>query len=200
MRVRIVYDNKAMEGMKKAWGFSCLIEHGIRILFDTGGNGDIFLHNLQKMNIDVSEIDAIFISHDHWDHVTGLKAIDFAGPIYVPSSSKIDGIRLDKGEFLPGFISTGTINGEHSLLVKSNGKILIFTGCSHNGVENVIKTAERYGEIYGIIGGFHDFERVEILKNYRMVMPCHCTRLKEKIERFDNAIECMAGKVVEIEL
>jgi len=198
MKIEILYDNKAMEGLKKAWGFSCLISHGINLLFDTGGNGKILLHNMKKMGVSLKDIDAIFISHDHWDHTGGLKALNFEGEIYVPSSSKIKGVRIGEGEFLPDFISTGEKNGEHSLIVNNNGKLILFTGCSHNGVENVIETAEKYGKIYGIIGGFHDFENIDVLKKYKMVMPCHCTRLKEKIERFDNAIECMAGKVVEI--
>ena len=198
MRIKIIYDNKAGKEMKKAWGFSCLIQHSINILFDTGGDGNIFLHNMQKMGIGNKDIDAIFISHDHWDHVAGLKVLNFSGPIYVPSSSKIDGIKLEEGEFLSGFYSTGDINGEHSLIVDDNGKLVVFTGCSHNGVENVLRIAEKYGEVYGIIGGFHDFEKIEILRNYRIVMPCHCTKKKEEIEKFDNAIECMAGKVVEI--
>jgi len=198
MRVKIIYDNKAMKGLKEGWGFSCLIEGRKNILFDTGGNAEIFMHNMKVMGVKKENIDAIFISHDHWDHVAGLEVLDFKGPIYVSPSSKIDGIKIDEGEFLPGFFSTGEINGEHSLIVEDNGKLVIFTGCSHNGLENVLNKAKKYGKVYGVIGGFHDFEYIEILRDYEMVMPCHCTKLKESIEKFDNAIECMAGKVMEI--
>ena len=198
MKVKIIYDNKAMEGFKKAWGFSCLIEHNINLLFDTGGRCGILKHNLDKFGIDLKKIDAIFISHSHWDHAGGLKKLKFDGKIFVPPSSKLEGIRVGNEEFLPNFISTGEINGEQSLIVKDGEKLIIFTGCSHNGLENVIKVAEKYGKIYGIIGGFHDFKNIDILSKFPLVMPCHCTKLKRQIEAFPNALECMAGKEVEL--
>jgi len=198
MRVKIIYDNKAMKGFKKAWGFSCLIEHNINLLFDTGGKYSILKHNLDKFGVDLKEIDAIFISHSHWDHAGGLEKLRFDRKIFVPPSSKLKGIRVGNEEFLPNFISTGEINGEQSLIVKDDEKLIIFTGCSHNGLENVIKIAEKYGKIYGIIGGFHDFKNIDILGKFSLVMPCHCTKLKRQIEAFPNALECMAGKEVEV--
>ncbi len=198
MRVKIIYDNKAMKGFKKAWGFSCLIEHNINLLFDTGGKYSILKHNLDKFGVDLKEIDAIFISHSHWDHAGGLEKLRFDRKIFVPPSSKLKGIRVGNEEFLPNFISTGEINGEQSLIVKDGEKLIIFTGCSHNGLENVIKIAEKYGKIYGIIGGFHDFKNIDILGKFSLVMPCHCTKLKRQIEAFPNALECMAGKEVEV--
>ena len=122
----------------------------------------------------------------------------FDRKIFVPPSSKLKGIRVGNEEFLPNFISTGEINGEQSLIVKDGEKLIIFTGCSHNGLENVIKIAEKYGKIYGIIGGFHDFKNIDILARFSLVMPCHCTKLKRQIEAFPNALECMAGKEVEV--
>lgn len=122
----------------------------------------------------------------------------FNEKIYVPPSSDLEGERVGNEEFLPDFISTGEINGEQSLIVKNEDKITIFTGCSHNGLKNVIKIAEKYGKIYAIIGGFHDFKEIELLKRYNLIMPCHCTKLKDEIESFPNAVKCMAGKVVRI--
>ena len=72
MNIKILYDNKAREGFKSAWGFSCLIEADEKILFDTGGDGSILQHNMQKFNINPRDIDRIVISHDHWDHTGGL--------------------------------------------------------------------------------------------------------------------------------
>lgn len=201
MIVKIVYDNKAMHGFKASWGFSCFISHKINLLFDTGWRYSILKHNMEKLGISIDDIDAIFISHNHWDHAGGLKKLKFKGKIpkiYVPPSSNLDGIKLGNEEFFPNFISTGEINGEQSLIVRQGDKLIIFTGCSHNGLKNVIKIAEKYGSIYGIIGGFHDFDEIEILKKYKLIMPCHCTKLKRQIEAFSNAIECKAGKVIEI--
>ncbi len=203
MIIKIVYDNKAMHGFKASWGFSCFIEHDINLLFDTGWRYSVLRHNMEKLGISINDIDAIFISHSHWDHAGGLKKLKLElefdkTKIYVPPSSNLEGIKISNEEFLPNFISTGEINGEQSLIVRDKDKIVIFTGCSHNGLKNVIKIAEKYGSIYGIIGGFHDFREIDILKKYKIVMPCHCTKLKKEIETFPNAIECMAGKVIEI--
>lgn len=55
-------------------------EHGIsmyiefkkkKILFDTGQT-DLFLRNAEKMNIDLSQVDYLFISHAHADHGGGI--------------------------------------------------------------------------------------------------------------------------------
>ena len=52
------------------WGISYLI--GQDLLFDTFGDPYVFLRNAEKMNIDLSKIKHIVISHDHWDHISGL--------------------------------------------------------------------------------------------------------------------------------
>lgn len=48
MKLKILYDNNSKEKFKKAWGFSCLVEtSGEKILFDTGWDGNILLHNMK---------------------------------------------------------------------------------------------------------------------------------------------------------
>jgi len=76
MKITILYDNTLFQNnLKPDWGFSCLAEaHGRTILFDTGANGDILLENMEKLNIQPSSVDDVFISHAHFDHVGGLSA------------------------------------------------------------------------------------------------------------------------------
>ncbi len=54
-------------------GLAFLIEtEGRRVLFDTGQSGDVLLHNLQLVEVDPATIDAVAISHAHYDHTGGL--------------------------------------------------------------------------------------------------------------------------------
>jgi len=61
------------------WG-----EHGVawhiqtpegHILFDTGQSGDVLLHNAALFGLDLAQIDALAISHAHYDHTGGLPAV-----------------------------------------------------------------------------------------------------------------------------
>ena len=55
------------------WGFSAMIEvDGERILFDAGSRENTVLQNAKELNINLDNLDNIFISHNHKDHTGGL--------------------------------------------------------------------------------------------------------------------------------
>jgi 7,8-dihydropterin-6-yl-methyl-4-(beta-D-ribofuranosyl)aminobenzene 5'-phosphate synthase len=55
------------------WGYSALIEvDGRKILFDTGSRPETVLINALEMDIDLSDVQDVFLSHNHWDHIGGL--------------------------------------------------------------------------------------------------------------------------------
>ncbi len=74
MKITIIYDNVVWEStLTPDWGFACLVETtGQTLLFDTGAKGNILLGNMELIGIDPFAIDAVFISHSHWDHIGGL--------------------------------------------------------------------------------------------------------------------------------
>lgn len=75
MRLICVVDD-AVQRNSPYWGehgLGFLIEgEGKRLLFDTGQSGTVLLHNLALLEVDPATIDAIAISHAHYDHTGGL--------------------------------------------------------------------------------------------------------------------------------
>jgi len=55
------------------WGFSALVvADGHRLLLDTGGHADTVLENARDLKIDLSDVQDVILTHNHWDHVSGL--------------------------------------------------------------------------------------------------------------------------------
>ncbi|MCK4540248.1 MBL fold metallo-hydrolase [Candidatus Parcubacteria bacterium] len=201
IKLTIVYDNESGPGLKSDWGFSCLIENAKKILFDTGADSEILLYNMKQLEINPKDIDIVVLSHNHWDHTGGLK-----GFLEVNENrAKI----YQSGDFskptkiFQEVYSTGALGAfikEQSLVVNTKKGNIIITGCAHPGLENIIDKAKELGEIYGIVGGFHGFSRLEKLKGIELIAPCHCTRRKQEIkERYPaNYKEIKAGSVIEI--
>jgi 7,8-dihydropterin-6-yl-methyl-4-(beta-D-ribofuranosyl)aminobenzene 5'-phosphate synthase len=55
------------------WGFSALIEADEnRILFDAGNRPDTVLKNADELNVDLTDIAHVLLSHNHFDHTGGL--------------------------------------------------------------------------------------------------------------------------------
>lgn len=58
------------------WGFSALVEaDGQRILVDTGLHPDTVLQNARDLNIDLSNVHEVVLTHNHGDHVGGLMTL-----------------------------------------------------------------------------------------------------------------------------
>lgn len=55
------------------WGFSALVEaDGHRILVDTGARPQTVLQNARELNVDLSGVREVILTHNHEDHVGGL--------------------------------------------------------------------------------------------------------------------------------
>jgi 7,8-dihydropterin-6-yl-methyl-4-(beta-D-ribofuranosyl)aminobenzene 5'-phosphate synthase len=58
------------------WGYSALVEvDGHKILYDTGASSDMVLNNAKALHIDLSAVEDVVLSHNHWDHVGGLMTL-----------------------------------------------------------------------------------------------------------------------------
>ena len=204
-KIIIAYDNKALSGFKSAWGFAALVKFkNHTILLDTGGDGEILLANMKKLNINLKSIQYVFLSHIHGDHTGGLWAIlgenpnvTVVLPAIFPESFKEKvrsfGAKVveidDPREILEDAYTTGVMFpvGEQALVLKTSKGLVVVTGCSHPGVVKIVERAENItGEnVYLVVGGFHLFGASErevraiatSLKKLgvQKLMPCHCT-------------------------
>ena len=74
MRWTVLSDNRTNNpAFETEHGLSILLEtERHRILLDTGAS-DMFIRNAERLGIDLSTVDYVFISHGHSDHAGGLK-------------------------------------------------------------------------------------------------------------------------------
>jgi len=188
MRLQVIAEGSSWwDRFIRRWGVSFLIDEDT--LFDTFGDPSVFLNNARKMNIDFSRIRYIVLSHDDWDHASGLwwvinKHKNLS--VYVcPGTKKETKERIKSfgvnviqtslfQEIRNNIYSTGELISnpkgevihEQSLVVKSQNGVSIITGCAHHGIINILKlVTKEFGiEINFVLGGFHlkDSSRDEV--------------------------------------
>lgn len=250
------------------------VEHGLslhietnkhNILFDVGAS-DLFLRNAKKLDVNISDVDFLVISHGHFDHGGGLKTFlqeNTKAKVFLNRlafgkyySAREDGelsyigldetLRQNKQIVLTSerlFISDGiqifsnvlakeprpksnsgllkehegqavddTFAHEQNLAIEEDGKILLITGCAHNGIINIL---EHFKTLYGrmpdyVIGGFHlsnrsgSGEKPETIDKMALYLTstgakfytCHCTGIeayKRLKASMGDSIDYLAG-------
>ena len=205
----------------------CLFEHGLSFYVETlrhkllvdAGASDKFMKNATKLNIDLTQVDALILSHGHYDHSGGIVPfvkINSSAKIYIHEKASDDYYSekpdrtyyagIDKEiEHFPQTVRINTetviddelyiftnvtgrrhwpqgnlklkkmVNGEmlqdefeheQYLVIKSEGKEILMSGCAHNGILNIL---DRYVAIEGhepdvLISGFHMMKSTEYMK------------------------------------
>jgi 7,8-dihydropterin-6-yl-methyl-4-(beta-D-ribofuranosyl)aminobenzene 5'-phosphate synthase len=73
MRLVVLSDNRSVDdSLETEHGLCIYLEIGdTKCLLDTGAS-DLFVRNAAKLNIDLTAVDYVFISHGHADHIGGL--------------------------------------------------------------------------------------------------------------------------------
>ena len=224
-----VYDNYQVNpNLTTAWGFGCIIKTSQElILFDTGGNSETLLSNMEKLGINFNSIKKVVISHIHGDHVGGLEGFlerNSKVTVFIPSSfpKSVKNMITQKGakfveisvprKISDSIYTTGELYGppqEQSLIIDSKKGLVVITGCAHPGIVNIAKRAKelmKKDTVYLVLGGFHhppiscieEFKELGVEK----VAPSHCTgdlvREAFRKEYKENFIEYGVGKVIEI--
>lgn len=193
-------------GLETSWGFSCLVEGLDRtLLFDTGGDGNVLLANMERQSIDPGSFNAVFISHMHGDHTGGLDRLlsrNADVDVYLPASASTDfaqavaargarvhsiktATRLFDDAYSSGEL--GTAPKEQSLVLDTPKGLVIITGCAHPNIVNIVRKVKRQRnkEVYLLMGGFHllgmDREQLQGIvhdlkqEGVARIAPSHCT-------------------------
>jgi 7,8-dihydropterin-6-yl-methyl-4-(beta-D-ribofuranosyl)aminobenzene 5'-phosphate synthase len=216
MKITTLVDNDVwIKGLASSWGLSLYVEidsgeERHRILMDTSGSSDVLFSNAKKLEVELSDVEAVFVSHWHLDHCGSLRHVlpllRRQTPVYVPSRNP-SGIRTireaegtpvvcsDPVHLMDGVMSTGELMGgvsEHSLVINIRDKgLVVLSGCAHPGIVNIVKRAQQVSgvpRVYAVIGGFHisrkreGAEVAEFLHELgvKVVSPCHCTGANAK--------------------
>jgi len=233
----IVDNNVFKKGLARNWGLSfyvetCINDKKYSVLMDTSGSFQAFIDNTSKLGLNLSEVEAILISHWHGDHCGALsQVLSLLKPqttVYVPSENffGLREIRRAGGipwichepiEFVDGIMSTGEVPSglsEHSLLINVKNKgLVVLVGCSHPGIINILKRAQKVSgvnKIYAVMGGFHISSVGEGMRvgesllelDVKLVSPCHCTSIDAKhgIAKIlgEKCVKNGSGKIISI--
>lgn len=179
VKITYLYDNtEAVAGTHSSWGFAALVEaHGRRVLFDTGTGAAVLEHNAAKLGADLSRLDALVLSHEHFDHTGGIAVLGRREglPVYYPAGANpsADFIgALDRAgmkrvpvtemtTILPRISVSHEMKGpmasEIALLVDTDDGLSVLVGCAHPGPDAMLaQIGQRTGRpVSMLIGGFH---------------------------------------------
>ena len=205
LKLTILYDSTITDSrLTPDWGFAVLVEYGSHtLLFDTGTNGSILLENMRQLNVDPKSIEAVILSHEHDDHIGGLKGLLEAGfrpKVYAPAAfgdsfkqmvrNQTELVEVtDALEIIPGVHTTRPVGSiiELALVLETRDGSVVITGCAHPGVAEMIRQAQAVvsGKIALLVGGFHLYqtskdELPSIISEVHQlgvdkVLPAHCT-------------------------
>lgn len=104
-QLTVIVDNRAEEPYQAEHGFSLFIEwKGKRILFDTAQGKPLF-HNAALLGISLEHLDALILSHGHYDHGGNIAALLKMNPrmaVYAHPDCLMDRYSLHKdGDIVP---------------------------------------------------------------------------------------------------
>ncbi len=155
---------------------------GVKVLFDTGSTG-VVRENAATLGIDLSDADAIVLSHRHHDHTGGLdRVLDIARRARVHAHPSFGaGIRSARLRLspapetvVPGIHTTGEVErvtdfegprtpsrhfpDDQALYLETARGIVVVVGCAHAGIVNTLRHVAklaRTAKLHALVGGMH---------------------------------------------
>lgn len=213
MKVTVLIENTAPEGLTAEWGLSLSIEHDGRLYLLDAGGSDAFVGNARALGIPLENVDAAVLSHAHFDHSGGLDAfcgLNDHAPVYIRRDAeencyswhrrfpkyiglqrgvlkkhsgrfvRVDGdfsiaegvmlvphkeLGLEmRGKAAEMYVRRGILlrpdgfRHEQSLVFETDGGLVIFSSCSHSGVDSILDEIVQTfpgKHVRAMVGGFH---------------------------------------------
>lgn len=169
MKIKVLMENTAPEGLVGEHGLSVYINYkGEGLLLDGGSTGK-FLENAEKLEVDITKIKLAVLSHGHYDHGDGLAAFlrknataqvwlrpkaveehwsDNGGERhFIGLSQEVKDLlagrcRLVKEtvEALPGvWLAPDEVEHEQSLVLEGDDGLVVFNSCCHAGAGYIVR-------------------------------------------------------------
>ena len=225
-KVIILVDNTPGNNMLNSWGFSAYIEtEKWSILFDADTEPNVLKYNVEKLGVDLNNIDFAVLSHHHGDHYGGFKYIGSVRPrlkVFTPPGS-VDylsewdltpKIIYNESEVLDDAWLTGPLKSwrwgiyeqAFSFYVEDKG-LIVLVGCSHPGVDTLVSKAKDISKknVYWVVGGFHSPSRKaldNLARLSRYISPAHCSgeHAKTYVKNIyaSKYIEVRTGSIIEL--
>lgn len=191
VKLTVILDdlNGALEGYVRSYGIAIIIEKDDKIiLFDTGTKVPPLMEDIKRYGISPKEIDAVILSHNHYDHTDGLPGIlkeNNNVPVYIhkdwhkPASFKgfqvpktnqviIDEPReiteIVSGIYLTSSILSPDYGGvyEHACFIDAGNSYILLCGCCHPGLNAFLDERRALNldldNDLHLIGGMHGFK------------------------------------------
>jgi len=188
MKLKVIFDKERIDDkFQSGWGIAYLLED---TLFDTGEKIDYLINNIKAFNVSLDSINKVVISHNHWDHRSGLWELlklkkdlkiygcadflqEFKGELDVSNFTEVTNfLQLSKDIYTTGPFKTlykASPILEQALVVKTKKGISIISACSHMSLIELINRAKFLfpeDKINFLIGGFHLIETDSRLIEY----------------------------------